>query len=262
MGNLLKVRPTILQSGERFPFIVSETGMPQYYPNIFLVSDLRKANSQYNTLLSAAGGIKILRLWELIADIDIVKRMINGTFLDNCEVDSLADALWQTSDHLNHRIEQAQSKTLPKKKMTNLAEYRRMHNLADKKEEFVKAGSFAARAVYVIKYLKCLGNFAINAEVDEVKKRCLRRELNEITRSIGVRIPERFFSCCDAEYQRLGLTQEVQGLLREVIVAGHAFNHRSKASLISSRVSPLKQGRKRVLTLLKNLSIFPFPWGV
>lgn len=223
MEGLLKVKPTLLRGGERFPVVTSESGMPIYYPNIYLVSELRRQNNQFYTLQSAAGAINVLRRWEILSGIEIVDRMTRGSFLEDFELDSLTDALWRTCDFLDEQIEIRQDS--PSGKVRSLAAYRRKHSLKDKDATaHVKAGTFSVRAVYVAGYLKFLGGVAVKAAAGDASKRvALQQELERVVASIYVSIPEGHGNA-EMQYHRLGLSYEMEAVLREVIEPGHRLN--------------------------------------
>jgi len=227
--HLLKIKTTRFHNGERFPVIISENGMPEFYPNTFLASKLRNQHKQYNTMNYAGKGLQVLRVWEFLEGIDIVERMLGCEFLKNFEADSLCDAMWSKYDFLKERLQQKRVPVKARSKIRSLAAFRHQQNsdeLATKAR--VKSGTVGGRMFYVIRYLKYLGDFGIHKETNLLKRSCLVRELDQMVESIAARAPDAFGGHINAEYHRLGLTYEVEYLLREVIKTDHHMNPWSK----------------------------------
>lgn len=222
--HLLKVRPTLIYGEERFPVIVSETGMPEFYPNTFLSGTLRREGMQFNTLLTAANALKPLRAWELLSGIDLVDRMTTGKFLKPHEAESLADAMWQGYGSLRIELqERAARNSRSSGKVADLADYRRRRDRLKECAD-IKSGTVASRMGYVVRYLKHLGLYAVYAEEDLVVKALLKEELKDMCRMIAVRAPDAWGGNMDIEYERLGLTYQTEAILREAIEPGHKAN--------------------------------------
>jgi integrase len=219
----LKIEPTRFASGERFPVVVSESLMPQFYQNTFLTAELRALSKQYNTLLSAADAIKVLRAWELLEGIDVIARMTAGNFLTVDELDRMVEAMWQWYACLTKRVANARGAPSQGGKVRSLAAYRHRQQRKEASEH-VASGTAAGRLVYVASYLRYLGRFSVMTERDATKRHALSWELETMTTRLAARVPEAHGANIDPEYQRLGLTYEVEVILRQVIEPGHPMN--------------------------------------
>lgn len=224
MEDLLKIRPTRFHDSERFPVVISGAGLPQFYPNTFLTADLRSRNKQYNTLISAAYAIQALRCWEMLEGINIVERMLDCRFLTGLEIDSLYNSMWHSCDFLAEKVQQKQVVAKGAGKVRSLAAYRRQNTGEKKAVGAVRAGTVASRLVYIIRYFKYLGLLGIQKENNAATRVALAKALEQMVVALAARAPEAFGGHVDAEYQRLGLTYEVEGLLREIIEPDHHMN--------------------------------------
>lgn len=230
MSELLKVKPTLFVNGERFPVVVNATGMPEYYPNIFLTSTLRVEHKQGKTLFNAACAVKDLRFWELLNGIDLVDRMLNGQFLELEEVEGIVETLWHSCESLQQQLDSKRAIALAaRSKVCQLDSYREIRKAAKATAaSLLKPGTVAGKLVYVTKYLKFLGKQAVRAAIDSERQIALEHELEDLLCAIGRRIPEAHTGYQFAEYQRLGLTYQVESLVREVIEPDHPANPWSK----------------------------------
>lgn len=226
MSELLKVQQTLFNNGERFPVVVTATGMPEYYPNIFLTSTLRVEHKQGKTLYNAACAVKDLRLWELLSGVDVVERMLEGQFLDLEEVEELVETMWHSCKSLLLQFECKREFALAaRSKVCRLDTYREIRQAARVDQAtLLKPGTVAGKLVYVVKYLRFLGKQAIRAAIEPARRSALEQGLEDLLCNISRRIPEAHSGFQFAEYQRLGLTYQVESLLREVIVPGHPAN--------------------------------------
>lgn len=206
MINLLSIKLIRFHNGERFPVIIDEHGLPQYYPNTFITADLRNKHKQCNTMINAGKSIQVLRAWEIIESIDIVKRLLDCCFLKYYEMDSLCDALWSKYEDLINRSS----------KIKNLNKYRLGKKI--NRAINVKPGTVVVRLVYIIKYIKYICEISIESEPDILKRLALRNELKTMIDMFTARIPEVSSKYIDdTDYQRLGLTYEVEGLIHDSI---------------------------------------------
>lgn len=222
---LLTIKPTRFQSAERFPVILSEAGMPQFYPNTFLTAKLRAENKQYRTLFVAADAVKVLRAWEMLEGVNVAERMMSCQFLQFFEADSLADAMWLRYDHLTKRLLEKNTQSGFNGKVRSLAAFRRQEKSYQEAASFrVRPGTAGCRMVYVLRYIDYLGKLGIQRERDAARRSNLAQELEQMLAALAARSPDAFGGHIDAEYRRLGLTYEVEGVLREVIEVNHPLN--------------------------------------
>lgn len=87
----LSVRRFQAESGERFLILVDDTGMPLYYPALFVTAVLRGGNRATNTINHALTAIKLLYAWGDYYRIDLESRFKRSELLFEHEIHSLRD---------------------------------------------------------------------------------------------------------------------------------------------------------------------------
>ncbi|NNA26929.1 site-specific integrase [Pseudomonas lundensis] len=78
-------------SGERFSILVDETGMPLYYPALYITASLRGASLSVNTINNALSAIKMVCAWEEYYSLDMESRFKRSELLAPHEIHSLRD---------------------------------------------------------------------------------------------------------------------------------------------------------------------------
>uniref|UniRef100_Q31IU9 Phage integrase family protein n=1 Tax=Hydrogenovibrio crunogenus (strain DSM 25203 / XCL-2) TaxID=317025 RepID=Q31IU9_HYDCU len=79
-------------SGERYCLLVEAgSGVPLFYPNLFITTQVRNASLSFSSMESALSSISVLLKFCDEHQIDLVERLRSGTFLKLNEVDALAD---------------------------------------------------------------------------------------------------------------------------------------------------------------------------
>ncbi|MGX9315447.1 integrase [Pantoea ananatis] len=82
----------IMNSGERYCLIINnETGIPLYYPNLYITTQVRNRSSSISTVELAAGAISLFCNFLYESGIDIEERLRSGTNLAMYEIDALRD---------------------------------------------------------------------------------------------------------------------------------------------------------------------------
>ena len=80
------------ESGERYRMLVdAETGMPTWWPTLFVTTQLRNRGHSVSTMDTALGAIQILLSFLEERGIDLKKRILTGQFLEASEIDDLCD---------------------------------------------------------------------------------------------------------------------------------------------------------------------------
>lgn len=87
----LSVRRFIADSGERFAVLVDHTGMPLFYPNLFVTAKLRNASLAFNTIAQAFTALKVVLAWERYFALDIESRFKRSELLEAHEIHALRD---------------------------------------------------------------------------------------------------------------------------------------------------------------------------
>jgi len=60
----LSVRRFQGESGERFSILVDDTGMPLYYPALYVTAEMRGASLSINTIDNALSALKAMHAWQ------------------------------------------------------------------------------------------------------------------------------------------------------------------------------------------------------
>lgn len=87
----LSVRRFQVESGERFLVLVDDSGMPLYYPALYVTAVLRGGNLANNTISHALTAIKLLYAWTDYYSIDLEARFKQRELLYEHEIHSLRD---------------------------------------------------------------------------------------------------------------------------------------------------------------------------
>lgn len=86
------VKSFIMAGGERYCLLVdSKSGMPLFYPNLYITTQVRNRSLSYSAMESALVGISVLLRFMLERNISLEDRFKKGLFLDLNEIDSLRD---------------------------------------------------------------------------------------------------------------------------------------------------------------------------
>lgn len=81
-----------MKSGERACLIMDhETGLPLYYPNLFLTTQIRNRSSAYSTVEAAASNLIVLIRFLKQREIDLEQRLLKRLFFKPHELDDLRD---------------------------------------------------------------------------------------------------------------------------------------------------------------------------
>jgi integrase len=81
-----------MKNGERYCIIKNKkTGIPVFYPCLFITTQLRNSNESIKTIETQAGCIALFYRFLFIRNIDIEERIQTARFLDNNEIDLLRD---------------------------------------------------------------------------------------------------------------------------------------------------------------------------
>lgn len=67
------------------------SGLPEYYPNLFMTTQVRNSNNAFSTVESAASSLVVLLRFLDRYNIDIEKRLLTRQFLQEHELDALRD---------------------------------------------------------------------------------------------------------------------------------------------------------------------------
>lgn len=82
----------VMDSGERYCHVVDRaSGLPEYYPNLFLTTQIRNKGDAFSTMEAAAGHLVVLFRFLDRRDINLERRFLAKNFLFEHELDDLRD---------------------------------------------------------------------------------------------------------------------------------------------------------------------------
>lgn len=87
----LSVKRFTGESGERFCLLVDDSGMPLYYPSLFVTAEMRGASLSINTIDNALSALKAMHLWQDYYGLDLESRFKRSELLLPHEIHSLRD---------------------------------------------------------------------------------------------------------------------------------------------------------------------------
>ena len=89
----------VWESGERYAMLVeAETGMPTWWPTLFVTTQLRNPGKSVSTMEAALGAIQVLLTWVKDRGIDLEQRFLTGQFLEAGEIGDLCRFAQRTTN--------------------------------------------------------------------------------------------------------------------------------------------------------------------
>jgi len=87
----LSIRRFTSSSGERFAVLIDDSGMPLFYPTLFVTCEMRGAGLAIHTIINSLTAIKVLYAWQAYQGIELESRLEQGELLLPHEIHSLRD---------------------------------------------------------------------------------------------------------------------------------------------------------------------------
>lgn len=87
----LSVRRLKLSDGERSAMLVDESGLPLFYPSLYVTVHMRGRSLAVNTVENSLNAIKALYAWQAYYDLDLESRFSQGDVLHSNEIHALRD---------------------------------------------------------------------------------------------------------------------------------------------------------------------------
>lgn len=81
----------VMDSGERYCLHVDDAGIPSYYPNLYITTQVRNRSLSFSAMESTLGGISVLYRHLRECNENLIERFYEGRFLDESELDLLRD---------------------------------------------------------------------------------------------------------------------------------------------------------------------------
>lgn len=195
MGAVLKT--FVMESGERYCLLVNdESGMPLYYPNLYVTTQVRNKSLSYSAMESVLNGISVLLRFLDEKNQDIENRLQKGDLLEIHEIDAISDFC-----QINFR-----SKNNSDTNSKSVISIYRVHEIDD----HVSSETKYVRLTVIAKYIKWLSGqlFRTNNEASSVDR------IAEMENEIKARRPAK--KNRNAENDEKGLTVEQIDFLFEM----------------------------------------------
>lgn len=110
--------------GERHAILVDETGIPLFYPTLWVTVTLRGGARAVNTIQNALNALKCLYAWQDAYTVDVLQRFSSGELLKANEVHSLRDFMQEALSQRSDR--KADSLSRKRKTVSKSSQYARM----------------------------------------------------------------------------------------------------------------------------------------
>lgn len=94
----------IFSNGERFPMLIDEVGVPDFWVTLFTSQALRKQTQ--SSIISCLGNIKHLNKWERINDRDLIQDFQNSIVPDKRFVESFTEHCGLKSEYIDKELKQ------------------------------------------------------------------------------------------------------------------------------------------------------------
>jgi integrase len=132
-----QIKSFVRQSGERYCLLIdTTTGMPLYYPNLFVTTQVRNTSKSVAAMESALSGINVLQSFCDERSIDLTDRFLKRAFFSLGELDAIRDYCQQDfGKRRTESLEQVRSitskvKPKPTRKTGLASEYLRISHIA------------------------------------------------------------------------------------------------------------------------------------
>lgn len=212
----MNTKMLVFKSGERFPVLLGNDGIPLFYPTVYEAAMRRQVNVASATLAADLSAIKFLYSWAVQKNIDIEKRFHQGAFLAVSEIENLTKAFKYRSDHYFKDVgtfSVDQETTKKPLKVRSLETFRKTEQI--KPLSCVVTETTARRLYVICSYLDWLAQERTSwVSMNSKEYETFRIARTTMKENIEARIPE---VKRDDTKRREGLSKECQALLLEVI---------------------------------------------
>jgi hypothetical protein len=120
-----RVETLVLGNGERFPMlIVSETGMPDFYPTLYTSNSLRLLRTA-NSIVAVLRAIHVMYLAGKQMGIDFQSRMLEGKLLSIGEIERLSAEIRKSANELRREPDEQDAAFLAALDSQNVAKIKK-----------------------------------------------------------------------------------------------------------------------------------------
>lgn len=202
MGNMQKT--FVMESGERYCLLVDDSsGLPLFYPNLFVTTQVRNRSLSYSAMESTLSGISVLlRFMDERGDC-IEKRFREGSFFQEAELDAIRD-------YCQIKFRTRTTDTDPNGIFT-LSELQEFDKKVSVETEYV-------RLTVIAQYIKWLAEQLSGSSKD----RMTMLQIGRMEKGLKARRPNK--KNRNAENREKGLTEEQLDLLFELFRPDSEFN--------------------------------------
>lgn len=199
MGNVYGVKKFIMDTGERYCMVVDRsTGLPAFYPLLFLTTQIRNRGTAFSTMLVAANNLVLLLRFLDSRGINLEQRFLSKDLLKPHELDDLRD------------FAQCKQETLPSSVHSHLW-------MKDATSNTVDNGTQHSRLTTFANYLRWYAMHILKTAEWEVVE-----QINAMAEQIKTRRPHKKNRNC--ELQERSLSDVQLDVLFEVIRLGSTQN--------------------------------------
>lgn len=205
------LRTAVFSGGERYPLLVDERGVPLWYTNLFVTTQVRNAAKASQTQRAVLAAIRMVLVWADEQGMDLENRFVRKWFLGESELESLRRYTQAKADYPQKPFKAV---PLPRKKEG-------VRPKLQAQEPRVSGATQYIRLTYIADYLEWLA------------KRLLEREARQITAddtkaiqrmSEGLRARRPLKKGRNAVRQQRGLIPEQREVLFELVEPGSERN--------------------------------------
>lgn len=213
MAARYRVKLLRMCSGERFPLLIDQDGMPLYSPTLYALTQLRGRNLATNTISNALRAIQVLYLFLDVRLIDLSSRLSLGQMLSLGEVEDLARLARLPLHQLDTMSTQlVVTRNLPRK-IVSIEQVRA--RATETNHEEIDPKSVTIRLLYIAGYLDWLvSDWLTKGNLDTSIAASLNTSRSIVLPAIAARMPK---SRGKARSPRKGLSRESEAELLRVI---------------------------------------------
>lgn len=199
MDSLLLIKSFVMENGERYCLLVeSRSGLPVYYPNLFITTQIRNSSLSYSSMEGYLSSIAALYKFLDKREVDLEQRLKDGDVLKLNEIDDLRDFC-----QLN---------------LSSNISVNKVRNISSVKKRRVVNDTVYTRLSEIAKYIEWLSNI-----VSPVKNGVLfNRKIEKLVKQIRSRRPSKRGR--NQSIQEKGLSDEQVDLLFEIFRPDSSVN--------------------------------------
>jgi integrase len=208
--NVYKLKEVSFHSGERFPMLLNEYGLPVFDVTVYALTELRTRNQATASISSALRAIQILYYFLESRDIDLRIRLRTGCALTMSEIEDLCRLCRLSTFDI--RLNLASKPETSVKSLTKL-ESIRMKTPASKVNVVVPVFA-ATRIRYIKHYLSWFASSYSATQSQQISDSIIRSN-EQMEKALAARIPSAFAHL--ALHQREGLSEPARAELLRII---------------------------------------------